>query len=433
MDERTKKQERARSVERATLAVVMAFVPHVLRAARSPAARVSAFLFATALGLSAAASAVSSRKADGPAAPVPSDDDYLLERARVLPAPGPAAIAYEVREPLRNGDTVPVKKRWLEVPSGRPIVLTRKHDGQWEPSVPAGTKLWKEFWLDDGRGVGLVERRLTLKVDPARARAVGHDDAWIFVSAFETPHGEPSHSPSGWASVGPDEEGAPPTRLASPLASLPIQRAAGPLEVFAHDHDAQGRYVFPGSTACATCHGGATAGFRDATGAPTLAFGIHPDNLTAVSLERLVAAGAVRLGEATTERTIATAEVGARGAVDRASDDVHARFLAILRNNCVSCHNPDPLAAARTTAFVLDPDVRYTRAELLERLGSARAMRHAGALPLVSPGSPEKSELVLRMTGHEGRRRMPPVEGGVPAVDEELVELTSRWIRGDTR
>jgi hypothetical protein len=311
----------------------------------------------------------------------------------------------------------------LEVPTGQQVVLMRKADGRWEPDVPAGTKLWKEFYYNNGKEVGLVERRLTLKIDSSQATTVGHDDDWIFISAFQPPVGTSVPSPSGWVAVGPLSRGDVPTRFFSPNQPLPIQRAGGPVEVFARQEDAHPSYVFPRTTACATCHGGATAGFREADGKPTLAFGIHPDNITAASLERLVAAGAVRV-----EYEVPTPSERKDTFSDK--DAVHTNFLGVLRNNCVSCHNSDSLAAARSTAFVLDPSVQYSRSDLLTRLTASKAIRHADALPLVTPGSPEKSELILRMTGHGGRRRMPPVEGGVPEVDSSLVELASRWIEG---
>jgi hypothetical protein len=192
---------------------------------------------ALGLGLAAAVSAQRPLNERGAEVLPPSDEDYYLGRARVLPAPGPNAIPYEVREELRNGDTVPIKRRWLEVPPGQLVTLVRKADGRWEPDIPPGTKLWKEFWLDDGENVGLVERRLTLKIDDAVAKALWHDDPWIFLSAFELPAGQVLPPRNGWSAVGPVDSGLVLTRFASAEGTLPIQSGAGPLEMFTQSTD----------------------------------------------------------------------------------------------------------------------------------------------------------------------------------------------------
>jgi hypothetical protein len=48
--------------------------------------------------------------------------------------------------------------------------------------------------------------------------------------------------------------------------------------------------------------------------------------------------------------------------------------------------------------------------------------------PLVTAGALDKSEVMLRLLGVEGRRRMPPVEGGLPDQDEHILAVWREWI-----
>jgi hypothetical protein len=54
-------------------------------------------------------------------------------------------------------------------------------------------------------------------------------------------------------------------------------------------------------------------------------------------------------------------------------------------------------------------------------------MGEAG-FPLVTPGDLAQSEIWLRLNGLEERRRMPPLEGGLPEPDPRMLELWRQWI-----
>jgi mono/diheme cytochrome c family protein len=114
-------------------------------------------------------------------------------------------------------------------------------------------------------------------------------------------------------------------------------------------------------------------------------------------------------------------------AADASFDDLTAQVVAVMRNNCASCHNASPNAAANFTAFTVDPNREYSSADLLELLGVDGRMM-LNAYPLVTPGHLEESELWLRINGLENRRRMPPREGGLPEIDPDIVNLWRHWI-----
>jgi hypothetical protein len=352
----------------------------------------------------------------------PTDEEYVDEEALCLPPPSKRAIPFEVREPLRNGKNVPVKKRWLELPEKQTIYFQKTIDGKWALKVPDGTKLWKEFYLETEQGIELVERRLTLKTSLELAtKAQLGPGGWYFVSAYNEPLGIKKVGNNGWLEIESDLP-LDHKRVGQVWSrALPIQRRSGPLTVSFVGYSSS-EYVFPGNSACHVCHGGASGGFVKDADDPTLAFGIHPDNLTVDSLQRLTSQGAIMIEKAAPEtlnlKTLSLAK-----------DVLHDKFWGLLRNNCLSCHNPDSLAAARTTAFVIDPQIQLDRRGLLKELSRARALRHIARLPLVTPSDPERSEIVLRMRGQDHRRRMPPIEGGVPKVDEEFLNIAERWIQ----
>jgi hypothetical protein len=104
--------------------------------------------------------------------------------------------------------------------------------------------------------------------------------------------------------------------------------------------------------------------------------------------------------------------------------------MGMLRNNCLLCHNSSPRSAARDTAFVLDPIASFTRRELEGRLSARATFMGPRGKPILTPGKPKESEIALRLRGVEGRRRMPPLEGGVPDPDVELRQMVEGWIAG---
>ena len=85
----------------------------------------------------------------------------------------------------------------------------------------------------------------------------------------------------------------------------------------------------------------------------------------------------------------------------------------ILSENCFACHGPDK--AKRMTDLRLDtPD--------------ASSAVTAGGRALIEPGSPEGSELFLRISAADAARRMPPAAFGHDPLPASDVSLIRRWI-----
>jgi len=184
-------------------------------------------------------------------------------------------------------------------------------------------------------------------------------------------------------------------------------------------------YVFPGKVNCDLCHGGAAGAYREPERQPVLAFGAHPGALTAASIKALVQRGWLVLSE---EQLRGLREPPRLVQGEGEAAQLGERVLALFRMNCLSCHNTASLAAARDTGFVLAPGRAYSLGELRRALGGQSRVMGALGRPVLSPGQPAQSELVLRLRGLEGRRRMPPAEGGVPELDAELGALVSGFI-----
>src|SRR5436190_2028951 len=83
----------------------------------------------------------------------------------------------------------------------------------------------------------------------------------------------------------------------------------------------------------------------------------------------------------------------------------------ILADNCYACHGPD--RNQRKANLRLDNDTdAYT-----DRDGTH----------IVVPGKPEASELFLKLTAADSKKRMPPPKFG-KALSAPQVELIRRWI-----
>ncbi|MCI0362112.1 MAG: PSD1 and planctomycete cytochrome C domain-containing protein [Planctomycetaceae bacterium] len=92
--------------------------------------------------------------------------------------------------------------------------------------------------------------------------------------------------------------------------------------------------------------------------------------------------------------------------------DFGRQIRPILANNCLKCHGPD--AAQRQAGLRLD--VRQ----------SALAAAESGEIP-ITPGKPEQSELVRRISSTDPDVRMPPAEAKKTLTAEEIA-LLARWI-----
>src|SRR5436190_8238651 len=92
--------------------------------------------------------------------------------------------------------------------------------------------------------------------------------------------------------------------------------------------------------------------------------------------------------------------------------DFNHDIRPILSENCYKCHGPDD--AARKARMRLD-----IRSQALKPAKS-------GEFPIV-PGSPEKSELVKRITASDPDDRMPPVKTGRTLAAAQIA-LVKNWI-----
>lgn len=326
------------------------------------------------------------------------------------PAPGDA-LPYEIREPLFNGLDVTLKRRWLWVPPGRAIQETRRPGGPIVVLVPPGTKFWKEFYLDTPQGPRLVERRLSVK-------AADRDGflGWRFYTAHHLRSRFSRQERS-------DMEPSSPYFLEAD-SWLPTQPRPRPLRVEFQGPEANRRpYIYPGTSQCASCHGGATGWYS--SGSNSLALG-----LTDLLADHHLRAELKDRGWLRTDRR----EDRPLPSPAPSSEDLDLRqketdaFIALLRHNCLTCHNAGARAVARRTGFVLDPQKHYSTRDLIDALARPGVMRGAQTPPLVVPGSPESSELLLRLEGSATHRRMPPEEGGVPAPHLRLIERARAWI-----
>lgn len=359
-----------------------------------------------------------------PAAPAPGQpargaDIAAATLDRYLPpAPGDA-VPYEVRHPLNNGPTVPVKKRWIWIPARTKIRLAQVGDNV-EVDVPVGALLWKEFYLRAGKQLGLVERRILRKV-PSRDQ----DNGWLLNGGWRlyTAHHLPPRADgiTGFKNALTEPLDRARDYFFPPKRWMPTQNKSAWTFVTFTGAGARYPYVFPGKTQCMVCHEGAEGAYGNPRPRRVLAFGPHPENLTAASFRALVKRGWID----------APAALIARYSRDpRPTDDRVATLVATLRNNCLSCHNSAPGAVGRETAFVLDPNGPYTPRSLVAALSRESVVMGQLGHPVVTAGAPGQSELVLRLKGERGRRRMPPAEGGLPDRDQQLIDLATGWVEG---
>lgn len=350
--------------------------------------------------------------------PLSGHDLSLAQFATMLPPPPLDALPYDVREPLFNGDSVPVKKRWLWVPPGRQITVNASATEPSFVAIPDGSMWWKEFYVETDRGVFLIERRLMVKVVPSAEYPHG----WAFFGSYHLPLTAADQSTLVLTSTSTDTE----QFMYQPSDWLPTQSRTQPLEVRFEDvRGIEHAYVFPGQRQCSACHGGAAGAYPNDTKDPILVFGIHPNSLTPESYAALVAHGWLDNADALLNPGYPGGS--AQTINDATFEELTNEIVGLLRQNCASCHTSSELAQASKTAFVIDPNRAYTGDDLLALLSTEARMAH-DPNPLVTPGDLAKSEIWLRLNGLEDRRRMPPREGGLPELDARTIELWRQWI-----
>src|SRR5215207_10182538 len=106
---------------------------------------------------------------------------------------------------------------------------------------------------------------------------------------------------------------------------------------------------------------------------------------------------------------IAVASVATAGAAE--SVDFSRHVLPILSDACFRCHGPDP--ASREAKLRLD-----------QREG---LFRTRDDITVVTPGKPEMSELILRISSKDEDEVMPPRHASRQLKPAEI-ELLKRWV-----
>lgn len=103
--------------------------------------------------------------------------------------------------------------------------------------------------------------------------------------------------------------------------------------------------------------------------------------------------------------------------------DLAARARAYLHANCAQCHLP---AGGGNSQFDIQFRIELAKTKLID----GRPLHHRFGLDdprLISPGDPERSVLLHRMS-HRGRGQMPQLATNI--VDRQAVDLIRRWIEG---
>lgn len=327
----------------------------------------------------AGAPATSVASGDAPAAP------HLLSQTGLYGSDGsigPRNLPFAPQYPLWSDGAA--KSRWIQLPEGTAIDVS--NIDVWR--FPVGTKFWKEFaW-----GGRKVETRMIWK---AGGRA------WVFATYV-------------WNEDQSDAAHAPEAGIMNVAEIAPGKR-----------------HSIPGTGDCLACHGGSPAvvlGFtalqlsddRDPL-AP------HADPLAPgmATLRSLAEAG--RLDPPREDLVSRPPRI-------RANDPVERAAIGYLSANCGGCHNgAGPLAHV---GLDLLHDAAGGRGAPEHALRTAVGARGRYIVPgtspdssrIVAPGAPERSAIVQRMRSRRPSSQMPPL--GTVIVDDEAVELVSRWVAG---
>lgn len=270
------------------------------------------------------------------------------------------------------------KRRWIALPPGTAI------DGS-DPDAwifPVGTRLWKEFAFDRRVETRYLERT---------------SEGWRFATYL-------------WLS---DESDA----LLAPKAG---QRGVATI-------DGGKGYDLPARSECVACHEGNVSpvlGFSAlqlATDRDPGALHAEPLGKEDVDLAALLARGWLHnLPAAWSERSPV---IAARSADERAA-------LGYLHGNCSSCHNRRGALAELDFSLEVRLDSGEAKSDALQTAVERTArFQPAGSPQLLrlTPGTPEESLLLRRISRRDPVTQMPPL--GSRLVDRAAVELITRWIR----
>lgn len=267
------------------------------------------------------------------------------------------------------------KQRWLTLPPGTQIDSSDMN--RW--SFPVGTRVWKTFALD---GVTLETRLI-------ERYGLDRDDYWMGSFVWNAEQSDATFVAEGQEGVGGTT----------------------------HDAPAQER--------CADCH----------NGEPGRLLGFSALQLAAASEQLPTDSEAdvwnlQRLAEE--ERLSVPPPPEVHYAPPGDADTAAA--LGYLHANCGHCHNPRGTSWP-DTQMVLRLDVPSPSPEETRLYQSVvgQELQYYRAEPgtlRVSPGAPESSALIARMSTRGLKEQMPPLAS--EAVDAEGLELVRRWIAGLT-
>lgn len=294
----------------------------------------------------------------------------------------PAVLAYSPQYPLWSDGAA--KRRWIRIPPGAAIDAS-------DPDVwlfPAGTKIWKEFSFGGHR----VETRLIESLGAGVLRFGSY--AW---NADETE-----------------------------AMLVPESGRRGVFEI------APGiRHDIPGVYDCRACHRSRSdevLGFsalqlsRDRDESAPHAEKVTPDM---VNLESVIARGLLVSFPA------AWAKKPPR---IKAATETARAALGVMHANCGNCHNDNTPLVAR--GLILRHSVApgaKGEAALLTGVNKPTQYPIPGVpqseAMMISPGRPERSAVIYRMSTRNPLRQMPPL--GTKIVDAASLALIEKWIRED--
>jgi len=315
--------------------------------------------------------AVDDAPVDAPYLPATLADTGLCANADCSEL-APGVQAYRPQHELYTDGAT--KRRWIYLPPGTTIDTSDMN--HW--TFPVGTKLWKEFTRD---GVRIETRFITKRLPDDDAPG-----AWFFASYQ-------------W------DLDATQATLADPTSG--VENANGT----AHD--------IPRRAHCRECH----------EGVPGRVLGFEP-----MSLDYDAPEGSLDLADLANGNLLSappSAPAGDGPYFPVPGTDVERAAFGYLHANCSTCHNP---TAGNFGHTPLDLRLDVTKLRAVAEVpahattvgvaGSVGGPAYAG--PIVDPGNPDGSVLILRMNAPDEPAKMPKL--GTEIVDPVGQSVLRTWI-----
>jgi mono/diheme cytochrome c family protein len=290
----------------------------------------------------------------------------------------PRNLAYSPQYPLWSDGAG--KTRWISIPRGKWIDAS--NPDRW--IFPVGTRFWKEFEFNRHR----VETRFIERTA----------QGWQFATYQ-------------WNA---DESDAPLAPQFGVARSAEIRPGI--------------RHSIPSRTDCLACHAASEArilginALQLSTDRDPNAPHAEPLPDGGVDLQTLVERGLVRGVPSRYQR------VPPR--IDAATPTARAA-LGYLNTNCGICHTSRGQLASLgfSLRYSLGSRLNTPPAAVLTALGRPSHFRVPGASVRLSPGNPDASVLVARISSRNPVTQMPPL--GTHIVDDDAVRLIRKWISDD--